>query len=128
MRYTFSPDVLALNPQLAQPAKRQTKYRNVPTEFDGMRFASKAEMSRYGELRLLEISGKISALECQPLFVLTAGVKYYADFRYVEDGRVIAEDVKGGKGGKGTQTPMFRNKWKQVKVLYPDVEFRLVEK
>lgn len=125
MRYTFSPDVLALNPQLAQPAKRQTKYRNVPTEFDGIKFASKAEMARYGELRLLEISGKISHLECQPLFVLTAGVKYYADFRYMEDGRVIVEDVKGGKG---TQTRVFLNKWKQVKVLYPDVEFRLVEK
>lgn len=125
MRYTFSPDVLALNPQLTQPAKRQTKYRNVPTEFDGIKFASKAEMARYGELRMLEMAGQISDLECQPLFVLTAGVKYYADFRYVEDGRTVAEDVKGGKA---TQTPMFRNKWKQAKVLYPDVEFRLIER
>lgn len=125
MRYTFSPDVLALNPQLAQPAKRQTKYRNVPTEFDGIKFASKAEMARYGELRLLEMSGQISDLECQPVFVLTAGVKYYADFRYVEDGKTVAEDVKGGKA---TQTRVFLNKWRQVKVLYPDVEFRLIEK
>ena len=125
MRHTFSPDVLALNPQLAQPAKRQTKYRNVPTEFDGMKFASKAEMVRYGELRLLEMAGNISDLECQPLFVLTAGVKYYADFRYVEDGRWVAEDVKGGRA---TQTRVFLNKWKQAKVLYPDVEFRLIER
>ena len=125
MRYTFSPDVLALNPQLTQLGKRRTKYRNVPTEFDGIRFASKAEMARYGELRYLVMAGRITNLECQPKFVLPAGVKYYADFRYDEDGRPVVEDVKGGKA---TQTQTFLNKWKQVKISYPDVEFRLIER
>ena len=121
MRYTFSPDVLALNPQLTQPAKRQTKYRNVPTEFDGIKFASKAEMARYGELRLLEMAGQISDLECQPLFVLTAGVKYYADFRYVEDGKTVAEDVKG------FETASWKIKKKLFLELYPDIELRVIK-
>lgn len=121
MRYTFSPDVLALNPQLTQPAKRQTKYRNVPAEFDGIKFASKAEMARYGELRLLEMAGQISDLECQPLFVLTAGVKYYADFRYVEDGKMVAEDVKG------FETASWKIKKKLFLELYPDIELRVIK-
>ena len=122
--YHFSDDVLALNPQLKVVAeKKRTKYRNVPTVFDGLRFASKKELRRYGELCLLQLAGEISQLECQPLFVLAAGVKYYADFKYIEGGKTIVEDVKGGKA---TQTQTFKNKWKQVKLLHPDIEFRMI--
>jgi hypothetical protein len=111
---------------LAGKGKRKgNKFNAVRCEFQGMKFDSKAEMARYGDLRLLELNGHISDLETQPVFVLTAGVKYKGDFRYIEAGKVIVEDVKGGKA---TQTRVFLNKWKQVKVLYPDVEFRLIER
>lgn len=120
-----SEDVYSLNKHLAVDVatKRHSKYGNVPCTFDGLRFASKAEMARYGELRLLQMTGAISNLTTQPVFQLAGKVKYIGDFLYVENGRTICEDVKGGKG---TQTAVFRVKWKQAIERYPDVQFRLV--
>jgi hypothetical protein len=40
-----------------------TKYHAIPTEIDGIRFDSKAEARRYGELMLLEMGGVIRELE-----------------------------------------------------------------
>jgi hypothetical protein len=37
---------------------------------DGIVFASKAEMRRYAELKMLERSGAITSLELQPRFIL----------------------------------------------------------
>ena len=104
---------------------KRNKYNAVRVSFDDMNFDSKREMARYGELRLLEMTGQIEKLEVQPVYMLPGKIKYKGDFRYVEQGKVIVEDVKGGKA---TQTRTFINKWKQVKELYPDVEWRLIEK
>ena len=104
---------------------KSNKYNAVRVSFDDMKFDSKREMARYGELRLLELDGQIEKLEVQPVYMLPGKIKYKGDFRYVEQGKVIVEDVKGGKA---TQTRTFINKWKQVKELYPDVEWRLIEK
>ena len=107
-----------------KPAKRN-KYNAQPCEFNGMRFSSKAEMRVYGDYRLLEMTGAITKLETQPVLELPGGVKYRADFRHVEDGRTVITEVKGGKA---TQTAAWRNKWKQAMALYPQYEFRLIEK
>ena len=37
-----------------KPIPKTLKYRNEPTSVDGIRFASKKEAWRYGELKLLE--------------------------------------------------------------------------
>ena len=103
---------------------KRNKYNAIKCSFDDMKFDSKREMARYGELRLLEMTGQIDKLEVQPVYILPGKIKYKGDFRYVEQGKVIVEDVKGGKA---TQTRTFINKWKQVKELYPDVEWRLIE-
>lgn len=127
MKYTFSPDVLALNPgieQLEKTAKRN-KYGATRCEWKGVKFDSKAEMERYLELSLLQLAGQITHLELQPMYVLTGGVKYRGDFQYIEQGKMIVEDVKGGTA---TMTPLFRVKWKQVQELYPNIEFRLVQR
>jgi hypothetical protein len=82
------------------------KYRNVPTVVDGVRFASRKEARRYGELKLLERAGVISNLEVQPKIKLeVAGRRilyrsgrqatYRGDFRYLENGRYVVEDTKG---------------------------------
>lgn len=76
------------------------KYRNVPTIVDGIRFDSKAEARRYGDLKLLERAGEIRDLRLQPRYPLTVnGVKvceYRADFAYLDrTGTPITEDVKG---------------------------------
>ncbi len=48
-----------------------SKYKAVRTEVDGIKFASKKEARRYGELLLLQRAGEISNLELQVPFLLT---------------------------------------------------------
>ena len=118
-----NPDVIVPAEALdSGKAKRKNKFNAVQCEFDGMKFASKKELARYGELRLLELTGHISDLSVHVPLPLIAGVKYITDFMYTEDGKTIVEDTKGGKA---TQTPVFRLKWRQAQELYPDYIFRI---
>jgi hypothetical protein len=86
----------------------KSKYKNEKTFIGKKSFASKKEAKRFGELRLLEISGKIENLECQKPFVLQEKfrdrdgkiqreIKYIADFVYWDCDKKtkICEDVKG---------------------------------
>jgi hypothetical protein len=104
---------------------RYRKFGSVMTVVDGIKFRSKAEAHRYGELKLLEKAGRIRHLELQPAFPLTAhGRKlatYVADFSYekpqIAEGGVvlwtrIIEDVKG------MLTPMYRLKKKWAELQY----------
>lgn len=94
------------------------KFRNVPTEIDGIRFASKREAKRYCDLKLLERAGEIKALRLQPRYPLTVNslhvATYVGDFEYVESksGRIVTEDAKGVK------TRDFINKAKLFHALY----------
>lgn len=76
---------------------KASKYRNVPTEIDGIRFDSKREASRWCELKLLLTAGAIRNLERQVRFRLTADIVYVADFVYWDDGteQQVIEDSKG---------------------------------
>jgi hypothetical protein len=97
-----------------------SKYKAVRTEVDGIKFASKLEAKRYGELRLLERAGEIKFLALQVKFPIMINDEkictYIADFKYfvpVEGGqKIVIEDAKG------CLTPMYRLKKKLVKVLY----------
>ena len=111
--------------ELALRKSKRNKFNAVACEFNGLRFASKAEMKVYGDYRLLELTGAITELSTQPVLELASGVKYRADFRHVENGRVVITEVKGGKA---TQTAAFKLKWRQAQALYPQYEFRLIEK
>jgi hypothetical protein len=99
--------------------KRGPKYGNRQTEVDGIGFDSKAEAKRYTDLRLLEVGGAITDLVLQPRFPLMVnGEKvgvYVADFQYVEDGRLVVEDVKGGAA---TKTPVYRLKVKLMAAIH----------
>ena len=91
----------------AQPKDtKKQKYRNKPTERQGLKFQSKHEADRFEELLLLEQAGQISDLKLQyeytlkPAYMLPTGVRsravrYKADFRYERDGQIIVEDAKG---------------------------------
>ena len=82
---------------------RRGKYDAKPTVVDGIRFHSKKEAKRYGELKLLVLAGLIDTLELQPKFPLKVNgiliTTYIGDFRYrlKEDGawRSVVEDAKG---------------------------------
>jgi hypothetical protein len=77
------------------------KYRNTPTEVDGIKFASKREATRYGHLKLLEKAGAIQGLRLQPRYPMTVGglhvCTYVGDFEFTENGRLVTEDSKGVK-------------------------------
>lgn len=79
------------------------KYRNKATVFEGLKFDSKREASRWRELQLLQRSGRIRNLQRQVKYRLEVnGVlicTYTADFEYEELGRgawaKVTEDSKG---------------------------------
>jgi hypothetical protein len=95
---------------------------------DGIVFASKAEMNRYAELKILQRVGEISKLKLQPKFLILGKVKgkgrpiyYIGDFEYWKLNDHIVEDVKG------VETAVFKLKWKLVKAKYLNYEFRIVK-
>ncbi len=108
------------------------KYHNRRTEIDGIMFDSKREGERYQELRLLEKAGQISELTVHPRYMVAEGqrdmhlrpIYYIGDFEYREGEQIICEDVKGGKA---TQTAVFKLKAKLFKMRYPEYEFRIVK-
>lgn len=120
--------------------KKRGKYHNEPVEYGGMRFDSGAELERWVLLLERQERGEIECLERQTVYeieprlvhprtkrVLRA-VNYIADFTYIENGNLVAEDVKGRdpRTGWSTATKTFQLKWALVQRRYPEVEFRLI--
>lgn len=95
-----------------------SKYYAEPTIVDGVRFASKKEAKRYGELKLLEAAHEITDLTCHPRWPLMVnGIRvanYLADFSYYDcqSEKPVVEDVKGYK------TPVYRLKRRMMKAIY----------
>lgn len=134
MKYTYSADVLELNPMLRAIVddKKAAKYHNIPTEADGHRFASKKEARDYATLKLLEQAGQIANLRLQPRFVLqeaytdSAGIghrmiEYVADFMWndLHTGKTHVKD------SKGLRTPVFLLKAKLFRAKYPQYVFEV---
>lgn len=65
---------------------------------DGHVFASKKEMLRYAELKMLQRAKQIENLELQPKFPVEINGErfctYTADFSYTENGKAIIEELK----------------------------------
>ena len=95
---------------------QKSKYGNIRTVIDGIKFASKAEAVHYILLRERQRQGEISKLEMQPKFPITLKghpiCNYIADFRYCEAGVTVIEDVKG------VRTPVYRLKKKLTEAAY----------
>lgn len=112
---------------------RHGKYNAQPTVVDGVRFASKSEAERDRQLQLCVRAGVVTNLKRQPRYPLTVcGVTvgtYVGDWEYID----MENSIDGSREApylvcedrKGVLTPLFKLKWKLVKALYPDVEFRL---
>ncbi len=108
----------------------RNKFGNRHVKIDGIRFDSVKEARRYNELKLLERGGEIQNLELQPRFVLQESFKregkthrkieYVADFRYIENGQEIVEDVKSAITKKH---PVYALKKKLLFKKYPDINF-----
>lgn len=99
---------------------KQSKYHNKKVIVDGIKFDSKAEATRWQELKLLEKAGEIENLRRQQEYILIPkskygrAIKYKADFVYYthwfENGLMqydyVVEDVKS----KATITPVYKLK------------------
>lgn len=106
--------------------KSSNKYGAKQVIVDGHRFHSKREAKRYLELRALLNAGLITALELQPRIALMVnGCKighYVGDFRYVENGESILEDVKS----PATVTDVYKLKKKILGTYDPPMIIREV--
>lgn len=103
--------------QRAARQPRRNKFGAIRTVAEGRTFDSKAEATRYLELRRMEDAGVIRELECQPRFPLVVnGVKiaeYYGDFLYKDkSGATCLEDVKG------VRTAVYKMKRRLFETLY----------
>ncbi len=100
----------------------------------GHNHASAKEARRCNDLHLLQRAGQIVGLKCEPRFYFHANgrdvkmrngavASYRPDFTYIENGKQIAEDVKGGKA---TITEASALRMALFRACYPDIELRLV--
>jgi hypothetical protein len=117
---------------------KASKFKNTSVEVDGLKFASKAEAARYGELRLLERAGQIQNLKTQVRFELlpairylgakrqTPALDYVADFTYEELVRVATNHGRGPlvlewlrviEDCKGARTRVYLMKKHMMKAL-----------
>ena len=108
---------------MSTASRGRSKYRAVPTVVDGIRFASKAEARRWGELKLLQKAKKIGTVSFQwPYDLSVFGIdgnqqiigRYVADFCYrtEPDFVMVVEDVKGFR------TPLYKWKKKHFEAQY----------
>lgn len=122
--------------QMKRSTRRGNKYNARKCIVDGVKFDSQAEARRYAELKLLRAQGHIAALRIHPRYELQEAfrdstgkkhraIHYEADFEYQDGGQTVVEDVKGGKA---TQTAVFRLKRKLFLYRYQDHELRIVER
>lgn len=111
------------------------KYHNKKIIIDGIKFDSKLEAERYGQLKMMERAGVITGLELQPCFELVPAFEkngkkwrkmtYIADFQYFScaEGKCIVEDVKGSTA---VITDVFRLKQKLFEYKHPDYTISIV--
>lgn len=97
----------------------RSKFNNIKTVVDGIKFNSKGESSRYIVLRDRQKIGLIANLTTQVAYPLIVnGVKiarYVADFVYDQGGVTIVEDYKSTATAK---LPVFRLKLKLMKACH----------
>ena len=114
---------------LAKP-KRGNKYGARKTVLDGITFDSAAEARYYAALKLREKAGEVGGVELQRRFtvlgpkgeVVCTVVPDFCFWDHVED-RFRVVDVKGGKA---TQTPVFKLKQKLLRI-FNGIEIEVVQ-
>ena len=104
----------------------RSKYGSKKTIVDNIKFDSKWEAERYGQLKAMERAMFIRDLELQvPYDIVVNDVKicrYFEDFRYKkESNHTITNDeyyVEVVEDAKGFETPEFKLKKKLMKAVF----------
>ena len=108
-------------PIIPKKTRRPNKYFAKKTVAMGLKFDSRWEAERWGQLKAMERAGVVTQLERQVKYELSINdVKicdYIADFRYLleeENGlsKLVVEDAKG------ILTPEFKLKKKMMKAIH----------
>jgi len=105
---------------LEEKIQKESKYKNKKVVWQGIKFDSIKELTRYKHLLYLQEAGEIRELERQVTFTLNINegkiADYICDHRYVvcKTGETIVEDVKS-KATAAIQT--FRLKKKMMKAI-----------
>jgi hypothetical protein len=115
----INPAILDRNPDLkeylgpAGDAKKETKYHNLPTEYNGRTYASAEEAKYAWGLDMQVRAGEIPLWIPQVAFPLPGGYKYIADFLVFDWSlNFSVVDVKGER------TRVYINKKKAFKARY----------
>jgi hypothetical protein len=107
--------------------RSNSKYGNIITVLEGIKFDSKAESIRYSVLCQQQECGVISDLKLQQTYQLTIEGKkfanYIADFVYTYNGKTVVEDVKNPALDTGDSP--FSLKKRAMKILY-DIDVRCI--
>lgn len=114
--------------KVVKKVKKKSKYNNIKTEVDGIKFDSRKEADYYCQLKLLKRAGEIRDFGLQPRYELQPTFKkdgtthrsitYVADFVVVNnDGTTDVIDVKAAKNFK---TDVYKIKKKLFEYKYPD--------
>jgi len=125
-------DNLNVEGAIQKPANKG-KYGARSVEYKGLKFDSSMEFNFYIELLSQKEKGEVLEIELQPVFILQEkfryknkairDIKYKSDFKVTyKDGTIIIFDVKGMP-----PTPEFKLKWKMVKFLNQDMDFRCIK-
>lgn len=133
---TYADEAITVEEWQERYGGKKHKYNAKKTDVDGVIFDSKREAERYLELKSLEkfgqLNDRIYNLELQPEFILQESfkdrhgrhhraIKYRADFKYVQNGHTIIEDVKG------VETAVFKIKKKLFIKKYPGLILRITK-
>jgi hypothetical protein len=130
--------------EFMETPKRRNKYNAKKVTADGYTFDSMAEHRRYLYLKSEQEAGRISDLTVHPQFEVAKGyikndgapvkpVMYIADFGYFIDVEGLKYDVtviEDVKGGKATQTALFKLKWHLLNLRFQGNErfiLRIIE-
>lgn len=101
----------------------------------GHKHASKREADRCAELTLLFRAGKIEALAFEPRYEFAtergpirmgngATMRFTPDFAYLENGKLVVEDVKSKTGFVERDVPL---RFALFRHLFPAIELRIVK-
>ena len=108
-------------PIIPNKTRRPNKYFAKKTLAFGLKFDSKWESERWGQLKAMEKAGVVTELERQVRYTLSINdikiCDYVADFRYLQQGedglsKLIVEDAKG------VLTPEFKLKKRMMKAIH----------
>ena len=110
---------------------RKNKFNAKKTEFMGIKFDSKWEAERYGQLVAMERAGIVRNLERQVRYNILVNeqkiCQYVADFVYEQTKLDSDEYEQIVEDAKGVETPEFKLKKKLMKAVF-NIEIKVSKK